>query len=144
MRGQALDPQLVAPWVWLALALTAGAVAAFVAAIYGWGPGSEWVIDRWRAYETWANTKLRALYSPMRAKDFLLRHIGSVLGGLAFGVALGSWFFGVTMAVFCGYLPVLWLERQERNRRKAMEEQLDSTLQSLANTILVTQNLEDA
>jgi tight adherence protein B len=135
---------LVAPWVWLALALLAGAVAAFIGAIYGWGPASAWLLERWRTYETWANTKLRALYSPLRAKDFALRHAGVAVGGLLFGVALGSWFFGATMGFFCAYLPVLWLERQERNRRKAMEEQLDSTLQSLANTILVTQNLEDA
>ena len=48
------------------------------------------------------------------------------------------------LAAFFGYLPVMWLERERRSASKALEEQLDSTLQSMANTILVTQNLEDA
>ena len=45
MRGQAPDPALVAPWFWLALALCTGAVAAFVAVVYGYGPGLEWIAD---------------------------------------------------------------------------------------------------
>ena len=36
------------------------------------------------------------------------------------------------------------MEREKSQRRKALNDQLDATLQSMANTILVTQNLEDA
>jgi tight adherence protein B len=57
---------------------------------------------------------------------------------------MGSWLYGVILAGFFAYLPVLWMEREKTKRRKALNDQLDSTLQSMANTILVTQNLEDA
>ena len=99
---------------------------------------------RWREYETWANGKLRGLYSPLRARDFAIRHGLFIVGGLVLGIGLGSTFFGVVLAVLGGYLPVVWIERQEAQRKKNLEAQLDATLQSLANTILVTQNLEDA
>jgi tight adherence protein B len=59
-------------------------------------------------------------------------------------VLLGSWIYGVVLAGFFGYLPVMWLERERTKRKKALNLQLDATLQSMANTILVTQNLEDA
>jgi tight adherence protein B len=130
--------------LWLYLALACGAAAAFVAVVYGWNPLMEVLRHKWRDYENWANAKLRGLYSPLRARDFAIRHGAFVLGGLAFGILLGSTFFGVVLAVMGGYLPIIWIERQETQRKKALEEQLDSTLQSLANTILVTQNLEDA
>jgi tight adherence protein B len=88
---------------------------------------------------------LRALYSPMRARDFVLRHVGVLMIGLlAGGVLMGSWLYGILLAVFCGYLPVMWIEHERTKRKRALEAQLDSTLQSMANTILVTQNLEDA
>ena len=46
-------------------------------------------------------TQLRALYSPLRARDFALRHVGVMLAGLlAGGVVLGSWFYGVVLAAF--------------------------------------------
>jgi tight adherence protein B len=134
----------VNPTLFLALALVSGAIAAFVAVVYGWSAAVEVVSKQWEEYETWANTHLRALYSPMRARDFALRHAGMIVGGLGLGIALGSTFFGVVLAVLGAYLPVVWIEREETKRRKDMEAQLDSTLQSLANTILVTQNLEDA
>jgi tight adherence protein B len=130
--------------VWLTMSLVLGAAAAVVFVLYGFTPATEWVDARWRAYESWANGKLRSLYSPLRAKEFAIRHVGAILGGLLFGSLVGSWFFGVTLAVLFGYGAVLWLEREEQRRKAALEEQLDTTLQSLANTILVTQNLEDA
>jgi tight adherence protein B len=130
--------------VFLALALASGAIAAFLGVIYGWTPAMELARGRWREYENWANTKLRSLYSPLRARDFAARHALMIVGGLVGGIVLGSTFFGVVLAIFGGYLPLFWMERQELKRRKDMEAQLDATLQSLANTILVTQNLEDA
>jgi tight adherence protein B len=130
--------------VMLGLAMLTSALAAFMLVVYGWAPGSAWLTARWTEYEGWANAHLRAIYSPMRARDFALRHVAAPLGGLAIGLMLGSLVFGIMLAVFAAYLPVAWLERQRLRRRKALEEQLDSTLQSIANTILVTQNLEDA
>jgi tight adherence protein B len=125
--------------------LAAGALAAFMIVVYGLGPLVDLFRQKWREYETWANSNLRAMYSPLRARDFALRHVGvCVIGLLAGGVAMGSWTYGCFLAVFCGYLPVMWMHRERRRRKKALEAQLDSTLQSMANTILVTQNLEDA
>ena len=33
---------------------------------------------KWRAYEKWANDELRALYSPLRARDFAIRHAAAI------------------------------------------------------------------
>jgi tight adherence protein B len=139
-----VSPKLVEQ-VFLFLGLAAGALAAFLAVVYGWGPFGVFLKQKWKAYETWANRNLRALYSPMRARDFALRHAGLMLIGLlGGGIVLGSWFYGIILAAFFGYVRVMLLERERVQRKKALEEQLDSTLQSMANTILVTQNLEDA
>ncbi|MFI5290064.1 MAG: type II secretion system F family protein [Polyangia bacterium] len=130
---------------YLALALVAAALAAFVTVVSLWQPTHQGLRAQWRRYEAWANAHLRALYSPMRARDFVLRHVGVVMIGLfSGGVLLGSWLYGLLLAVFCAYLPVMWIEHERTKRKRALEAQLDSTLQSMANTILVTQNLEDA
>jgi tight adherence protein B len=134
----------VSPQVFLIAALAFGAAAAFVAVVYGWTPAMDYLGGRWHEYEGWANGKLRSLYSPLRAREFAIRHGLCIVVGLVFGILMGSTFFGVVLAVLGGYLPVVWIERQESQRKRALEEQLDATLQSLANTILVTQNLEDA
>jgi tight adherence protein B len=129
----------------LIVAVAAGSLAAFAAVLQGWTPTAKLLRDKWRAYEKWANDNLRALYSPLRARDFLVRHLGVILCGLLVGgVLLGSWVYGIILAGFFGYLPVLWIEREKSQRRKKLNDQLDATLQSMANTILVTQNLEDA
>ncbi len=129
----------------LLIAVGAGTLAAFVAVLFGFSPAVKTVREKWRAYAKWANDELRALYSPMRARDFALRHIAVMIVGLLIGgVLMDSWLYGVILAGFFGYLPVWWMEREKSKRRKALNEQLDATLQSMANTILVTQNLEDA
>jgi tight adherence protein B len=128
----------------LAVAIGAGALAAFLVVLQAATPTAQLIRDKWRAYEKWANAQLRALWSPLRARDFALRHAGIILLGLVAGTLLGAWLYGVVLAAFCGYLPVWWLERARAQRRKALNAQLDATLQSMANTILVTQNLEDA
>jgi tight adherence protein B len=130
--------------VWLLVAIVGGALAAFVLATQAFAPTLQLIRDKWRAYEKWANAQLRALWSPLRARQLALRHVGLVVLGLVVGALLGSWLYGVVLALLCGYLPVLWLERARAQRRKALNAQLDATLQSMANTILVTQNLEDA
>jgi tight adherence protein B len=129
----------------LFVAVAAGTLAVLVGVLQGWTPFWASFRDKWRAYEKWANDELRSLYSPLRAKDFAIRHAGVIVAGLLTGgVILGSWLYGVILAAFFAYVPVLWMERQKSQRRKALNEQLDATLQSMANTILVTQNLEDA
>lgn len=129
----------------LAAGMVFAAIAAFMAVWAGWGPLNDLVKQKWRQYQDWANGHLRALYSPMRARDFALRHAGAILVGLlSGGVLMGSWLYGIVLAIFLGYLPVVWIERERMKRKKALDEQLDATLQSMANTILVTQNLEDA
>ncbi|MDB4966338.1 MAG: Flp pilus assembly protein TadB [Myxococcales bacterium] len=129
----------------LVVAIGAGTLAVLVGVLQGWTPLVQLGRDKWRDYARWANDNLRALYSPLRAKDFLVRHIAVAVTGLLIGgVLAGSWTYGIILAVFFGYLPVWWLEREKSKRKKALNDQLDSTLQSMANTILVTQNLEDA
>jgi len=131
--------------IMLFVAIAAGTLAVLVGVLQAGTPIVNLVREKWRAYEKWANDELRALYSPLRAKDFALRHVGVILMGLLIGgVALGSWLYGVILAAFFAYIPVVWMEREKVKRRKALNEQLDATLQSMANTILVTQNLEDA
>jgi tight adherence protein B len=129
---------------WLALALVAGAAAALAAVAYGYGPLESLVRRNWHEYEGWANTRLRAIYSPLRAPELALRHVVVALAPLLLGPIFGAWFFAAALAALFAWLPVMWLERQVTSRRHALELQLDTTLQSLANTILVTQNLEDA
>jgi len=131
--------------IMLFVAVAAGTMAVLVGVLQGWTPFWTLARDKWRAYEKWANDELRALYSPLRARDFALRNAGVMLVGLLIGgVIMGSWIYGVVLAVFFAYVPVLWMEREKTKRRKALNDQLDATLQSMANTILVTQNLEDA
>ena len=129
----------------LFVAVAAGTMAVLVGVLQGWTPFMTAWRDKWRAYEKWANDELRSLYSPLRAKDFAIRHVGVILAGLLTGgVILGSWVYGIILAAFFGYMPVIWMEREKSKRKKALNDQLDATLQSMANTILVTQNLEDA
>jgi tight adherence protein B len=129
----------------LFVGVAAGTLAVLVGVLQGWTPFWALWRDKWRAYEKWANDELRALYSPLRAKDFAIRHAAIVAVGLGIGgIILGSWIYGIVLGAFFGYLPVLWMEREKSKRRKALNDQLDATLQSMANTILVTQNLEDA
>lgn len=131
--------------VMLIVAIAAGTLAAFSAVMTGFSPLTDWIRRQWRAYEKWANDQLRALYSPLRAKDLALRHAGIVAAGVLIGGALlGSWLYGILLGAFFAWTPALWLERRRQERRKALNAQLDATLQSMANTILVTQNLEDA
>ncbi|HEX9101913.1 MAG TPA: type II secretion system F family protein [Polyangia bacterium] len=131
--------------IMLFVGVAAGTMAVLVGVLNGWTPFWALWKDKWRAYEKWANDELRSLYSPLRARDFALRHAGVILAGLLVGgVLMGSWLYGVILAAFFGYIPVFWMEREKTKRRKALNEQLDATLQSMANTILVTQNLEDA
>jgi tight adherence protein B len=134
----------VPSWGWLAVALGAGAAAALVAVAWGYGPLAQLARTKWSEYEQWANTRLRALYSPLRARGLARRHVALTLAPLAIGPLTGAWFFAVGLSVLCAWLPVVWLERALGRRRQALEGQLDGTLQSLANTILVTQNLEEA
>src|SRR5262245_32168466 len=108
----------------LILAVGAGTLSVLVAALYGYTPFMKLMRDKWRAYQKWANDNLRALYSPLRALDFALRHIGVIVIALLLGgVAMGSWFYGLILAAFAGYLPVVWIERERAKRRKALNEQ---------------------
>jgi tight adherence protein B len=131
--------------IMLFVGVAAGTLAVLLGVLHGWTPFWTLWKQKWRAYEKWTNDELRGLYSPMRAKDFAIRHAAVIAVGLLIGgVLMGSWLYGIVLAVFFAYLPVFWMERQKAHRRKQLNEQLDATLQSMANTILVTQNLEDA
>lgn len=100
---------------------------------------------RWRAYKGFVLDKLLALHSGMSTRGFLMLHL--LFAGFGFWTGhdfIGSPFWTVVLTVAGVVGPFLWLKHAIKSRRKALEEQLDSVLQSLANNILVTQNLEDA
>ncbi len=125
------------------LALAAITVVATVLTL--WEPIERFVKLHYARYEEHLDNELKALFKPFRGRQFALRQAGLVLFGLFMGgLGLGSWIYGIVVAAFLGYLPMVWLEREKVERRRALEAQLDATLQSLANTILVTQNLDDA
>ncbi len=128
----------------LALALVTGTAAVFLAVIQGWAPAGRALRQRWRAYERWANDNLRALYSPLRAQKLAQRHVAITVAGAAIGWLAGSWLLAVGAGGLAAWLPVAWIGSQRQKRRKALDAQLDASLQSMSNTILVTQNLEDA
>jgi tight adherence protein B len=135
---------VIPPAVLLGIGVVAGTLAVFVAVWQAWAPLAAWLNRSWRDYERWANESLRILYSPLRARQFALRHVAAVAGGAALGVVLGSPLLAVALAALGVWLPAAWLARERVQRRRALDAQLDASLQSMANTILVTQNLEDA
>lgn len=130
--------------VYFILGVLALGASVTVAVWFGFEPAAAFVRRKWKEYERWADGELRGLFSQMRARQLALRQVGLALSGLLLGIVLGSVAYGVILAAFLGYLPIYLLARDKEKRRQQMEAQLDSTLQSLANTILVTQNLEDA
>lgn len=126
----------------LVLLLAGAAVMTIVITL--WDPISRFSQARLGAYLERLDDQLKALFKPFRGRDFAIRQAGLMGFGIVIGLALGSIFFSIGLAVFFFYAPIVWLEREKIARRKALEAQLDATLQSLANTILVTQNLDDA
>ena len=63
------------------------------------------------------------------------------------GWILGVWLSSVTLGLFlaaAGALgPKLWMKHAIDNRRKKLEAQLDTALQTIANNMLATQSLVD-
>lgn len=128
----------------LPIVLLLAAASVITTVIVLWEP-IEHAVNTWLAsYLEHLDNELKALFKPFRGRDFAIRQVVLAVGGLVIGLMLGSIFFGIVLAIFLGYVPIVWIEREKTSRRKALEAQLDATLQSLANTILVTQNLDDA
>jgi tight adherence protein B len=117
-------------------------------AILGWTFAKEihnFFRARWHSYKGFVLDKLLALHSGLSTRGFLFMHIVFALAGYWVGHDLiASRFWTVACTLLGVFGPFIWLKRAIRARRKALEGQLDSILQSLANNILVTQNLEDA
>lgn len=128
----------------LVLVLLLAAAAVMTIVITLWDPISRFSQARLGAYLERLDDQLKALFKPFRGRDFAIRQAGLMGFGIVIGLVLGSIFYSLVLAVFFFYAPIVWLEREKTARRKALEAQLDATLQSLANTILVTQNLDDA
>lgn len=123
--------------------LVLGAAIVFATLTF-YGPVVSASSTKWRTYSRWVDVELKSLYSPMRVRSFVIRQAAGGAAGLLLGILLGSPFLGVLLLVGGAYLPVYGLKRDRVKRRLALDAQLDTVLQSLANTILVTQNLEDA
>ena len=132
--------------IMLFLGIAAGTLAVLVGVLQGWTPFWTAVARQMaRLREVGQRRAARALLAAARAQTSRCATPASSSPGCSSAAcSLGSWLYGVILAAFFAYVPVLWIERQKSQRRKALNEQLDATLQSMANTILVTQNLEDA
>ncbi len=129
---------------WLAVAvLAAGATVLFLAHTAGDDLLSLFH-RRWRRYKDFVAVELSALYLPFSASGFALRHALFFAATFAVGVWSNSWPLLLLLLTAGAAAPLAWLKRERRRRQAALEAQLDTTLQSLASTILVTQNLEDA
>jgi tight adherence protein B len=132
--------------VLLELAVVVGGGIAL--AILGWTFAKEihgFFRARWHSYKGFVLDKLLSLHSGLSTRSFLFMHIVFAAAGFWIGHDLiGADFWTVVCTGLGIFGPFIWLKRAIRARRKALEAQLDSILQSLANNILVTQNLEDA
>lgn len=105
----------------------------------------EFLYARWMSYKGYVLTKLLALHANLSTRAFLLLHVVCAAAGYYAGhEIMQSGFWTLTLTAGGVFGPFFGLKRAIKKRRKALEEQLDSILQSIANNILVTQNLEDA
>jgi len=105
------------------------------------GPVEELV----KSYRQFVSAQIRLMFLPMTVRQFAWRHVGIAVGTVAVASYLVDGWLLPAMAGIIGIAaPLLWLKKGVEKRRDALEAQLDSALQSMANTILVTQNLQDA
>ena len=116
--------------------------------VLGWSFAKEihqFLHARWRSYRGYVFDKLLALHANMSTRAFLLLHVVCACAGYYAGhEIMESDFWTLVLTALGVFGPFFGLKRAIKRRRKALEEQLDSILQSIANNILVTQNLEDA
>ncbi len=146
-----MNAQLAAQFAYLKVALfEIGAVAGGGAmlTVIGWTFAKEihdFFRARWQSYKGYVLDKLISLHANMTTRAFLLLHVVCAAVGYYAGHELMQSGFWTLVLIGLGVFgPFFGLKRAIKKRRKALEEQLDSILQSIANNILVTQNLEEA
>ena len=131
----------------LASALAPARCAASSPVGDGWTPRRRAAARSWRATRAWPERRICARSTRRCARaTSSLRHVGGCsLGLLSGGVLIGSWVYGIVLAVVlrlpAGDLDASASDQAAQARSRSSST---STLQSIANTILVTQNLEDA
>ena len=125
------------------LALLGVGVAVFVGVLALWDRAVAAARARWRRYAAWAGEGLDQLHLPLGAVDFAMRHLALVCGGWLVGSQLSGTTFGIALALAGAVAPRLWMKRAIDKRRKKLEAQLDTALQTIANNMLATQSLVD-
>jgi tight adherence protein B len=98
---------------------------------------------QWRRYTAWADDGIDRLHLPLSASDIAIRHLMLVCVGWILGVWLSSATLGITLALAGVFGPKWYMKRAIDQRRKKIEEQLDTALQTIANNMLATQSLVD-
>jgi tight adherence protein B len=131
------------PSVALPASLALLALASFIAVLASWDAAARALDGAWAAYAKWSNHCIRALHLPLGPRDFALRHALAAAAGFAAGLALGSAIRALLLGTIAAIAPLGWMRQQIKQRRKALEAQLDAALQTIANNMLATQNVVD-
>ncbi|MDB4966255.1 MAG: Flp pilus assembly protein TadB [Myxococcales bacterium] len=127
--------------IWPGLALLG--VGIFVAILALWDQVVGEAQAQWARYAAWATDGLDRLHLNLGAADLALRHVALVAGGWILGTQLSGVSAGLALA-FAGLIgPKIWMTRAIEQRRKALDAQLDTALQTIANNMLATQSLVD-
>jgi tight adherence protein B len=119
--------------------VAAGSVAAALLVGLVRARASRWL----RGYEDELGRKLKALFSPLTPRRFVLRQAALGLAGALAGGAAAGPFFAVLCGALCALVPLVRLRREHARRKKAIEAQLEAGLHLLGNTLLVTSSLEE-
>jgi tight adherence protein B len=118
-------------------------VGVFVGMLASWDRVAGELRAQWRRYAAWAEDGIDRLHLPLAPVDIAIRHLMLVCIGWILGVWLSSVTAGVALAIAGLFGPKIWMKRAIDSRRKKLEAQLDSALQTIANNMLATQSLVD-
>ncbi len=136
-----MDQSLLLP-----LLPAAVAFAALLLAGDAWVRSEDSLLHRaWAAYTAWYKERAEYLLDRTPVKKQALRQAGYMLAALF----AGALFVGDPLAVAvivtaAGEAPFLLYQQRVQARREALQQQIDSALQFLANALQVTPNLDDA
>jgi tight adherence protein B len=129
--------------------LMAAGVLSFGGATFtvAWSSGEELkaqLAGPWGRYRRWVADSVRALHLGVGERAFMLRHLALVAGGFLVGaLLLGDRAKGLFFAAALAGAPFLWVKQARKKRKEQLEEQLESGLAIMANSVLATQNLVD-
>lgn len=127
--------------IWPGLALLG--IGMFVGVLALWDQFVAEARAQWARYAAWASDGIDQLHLDLGPADLALRHVALIAGGWILGTQLSGVSAGLALA-FAGLIgPKIWMKRAIDKRRKTLESQLDTALQTIANNMLATQSLVD-